>query len=253
MIRKITTIVAMLAFANCAFAQNQQVDQAREKIQRWVETRQVISKERADWRVQKESLESNRELLGLELAELERRLSELEGNESAADTQRAALTEEKQSLDAATESVRQSVANLELQIRELAKMFPQPFTTLVDPLMRRIPEDPYRPGRMTLGERLPNIVGILQQAARFNSTIHLFRETVDYQGRELQVDVLYWGMGIAYFVDAQNTYAGYKSPSRNGWQTVEMPEVASQIRLLVDMYQRRNPNIQFVDVPVSIN
>jgi hypothetical protein len=254
MIRNITPIVAVLALANSLVAQNTQpVDQAREKIQKWVETRQVIAKERADWKVQKETLGSTKELLQQELADLEVKLADLQGNESSADAKRAELTEEKLGLDAATDAVRQKVAAMEVRIKDMSKLFPTPLLNMVDPLMKRIPEDPYRPGRQTVGERLPTIVGVLQQAAKFNSTLHHFTETVPYEGKELQVDVIYWGMSIAYFVDANNTFAGYKVPSASGWKTVEMPEVAEQIRLLVNMYQRRTPNIEFVEIPVAIN
>ena len=54
MIRKILPVIAALAIANGLVAQSmQQVELAREKIQKWVETRQTISKERSDWKVQK--------------------------------------------------------------------------------------------------------------------------------------------------------------------------------------------------------
>jgi len=254
MIRKIIPIVAVLALANGLSAQtSQQVELARQKIQKWVETRQVISKERSDWKVQKESLLSTKDLLNQELAEVEEKLAGLSGNESAAETKRAELADEKDKLEAATGSVKGKIADLELKLKGMTKRFPEAFLQQVDPLLRRIPEDPYHPGRATVGERLPNVVGIIQAASKFNATLHLFRETVEYNGHEVQVDVLYWGMAIAYFVDQNNTYAGYKYPTDNGWVSEVKNEVAPQVRRIVDMYQRKNPNIEFVDVPVSIN
>jgi hypothetical protein len=254
MIRKIIPIVAAMVLASSLSAQtSQQVELARQKIQKWVQTRQVISKERSDWRVQKESLVSTKELLEQELKEVEEKLANLSGNESAADARRAELTEEKEGLESATSSVRNRLADLEVMVRNISKRFPEAFLQQIDPLLRRIPEDPYRPGRATVGERLPNIVGIIQAAGKFNSTLHLFRETVPVEGLELQVDVLYWGMGIAYFVDQNNTYAGYKYPTDSGWKSQVMVEIAPQVRQIVDMYQRKNPNIEFVSLPVAIN
>ena len=254
MIRKIIPIVAAMAFVSGLNAQtSQQVELAREKIQEWVQTRQVISKERTEWKVQKESLLSTKELLEQELAEVEEKIANLSGNESAADAKRAELTEEKENLEAATGSVKDKLADLEIQLKGITKRFPEAFLQQIDPLLRRIPEDPYRPGRATVGERLPNVVGIIQAASKFNSTLHLFRETVQHDGKEVQVDVLYWGMAIAYFVDQNNTYAGYKTPGTDGWESTVMPEIAMQVRDVVDMYQRKNPNIEFINVPVSIN
>lgn len=254
MIRKIIPIVAVMVIANGLVAQSaQQVELAREKIQKWVETRQVISKESSDWKVQKESLLSTRELLQQELEGLDSSLADLEGNESAADTKRAELTEEKQNLSAATDSVKAKIADLEIQVKELVKLFPENFVTLIDPILRRIPEDPYKPGKATVATRLPNIVGVVQQAAKYNDTLHFYNETVEVGGKEIQVDVIYWGLAVAYFVDTANTYAGYKYPTKGGWKTQEMNEVAPQIRKLVDIYQGKTTAIEFVEVPVAIN
>ena len=54
MIRKIIPVMALFAATHVVVGQSlQQVDAARDKLQKWVETRQVISKERADWILQK--------------------------------------------------------------------------------------------------------------------------------------------------------------------------------------------------------
>ncbi len=254
MIRKITPAVVALLLASGLVAQSaQDVELAREEIQKWVETRQVISKERSEWKVQKESLLSTKELLQQELEGLIEDLDKLEGGESAADSARAELTEEKQNLTAATDSVKQKVADLEVKIKEVVKTFPEALKTQVDPLVRRIPENPYQPGRLSVGERLPNIVGIIQTANKYNSSIYFYNETVEHDGRKIQVDILYWGLAIAYFVDQQNTYAGYKYPTNDGWETVEMSEAAAEIRSLVDMYQGKDQNIRFNRVPAAIN
>ena len=258
MIRKIIPIVAVMALVNGLSGQSsQQVELARAKIQKWVETRQTISKERTEWKVQKESLLSTKELLSQELADVEEKLANMSGNQSAADEKRAELTETKQNLEAATGSVKEKIADLEYAIKTMSPRFPEAFKTQIDPLLRRIPEDPYNPGRATLGERLPNVVGILQAASKFNGTLHLFRENVSLEENgqkiEKQVDVLYWGMGIAYFVDQENTYAGFKVPGANGWTSKVDTSIAADVRKIVDMYQRANPNIEFVDIPVSIN
>jgi hypothetical protein len=254
MIRTIIPVVALAALANSAFAQNaDQTDIAREKIQKWVETRQVISKETADWKVQKESMQNTLELLKQEMQSLETRMKEIGDTASQADVRRSELTDQKNKLSAATDSVRIAVADLEDQIKQILPMFPDALRTLIDPLVRRMPADSLKPGKLTLGERLPNVVGILNQANKFNTTIHYFSEIVKLSdGTEKQVNVLYWGLGIAYFVDQTGEYAGYKYPTKDGWKAQEMPEIAVQVRSLVDMYQRKNPNIEFVSVPVVI-
>ena len=254
MIRKILPIVAIIAIANGLFAQNsERIAEAREGIQKWVETRQVISKERSDWTIQKDYLLSSKALLEEGLVGIQEKLDALANEESVADTKRAKLKEQKDALDAATGSVKAKIGTLEVQLRGIINYFPDVLKTQIEPLIRRIPEDPMNPGRMTISERLMNIVGIVQQANKFNGTPQLYPETVQFSGEEIQVDVLYWGMGIAFFVDQKGQYAGYKYPTADGWKSMEMDGYAANIRELIDMYQRKNPEILFVEVPVAIN
>ena len=254
MIRKILPIVAIIAIANGLFAQNsERIAEAREKIQKWVETRQVISKERSDWTIQKDYLLSSKALLDEGLVSIQEQLAALEGEGTVADTARTKLTEEKDALDAATGSVKSKIGTLEVQLRGIIKYFPEVFKKQIEPLIRRMPEDPMNPGRTTISERLMNILGIVQQANKFNGTPQLYPETAQFGGEEIQVDVLYWGMGIAFFVDQKGQYAGYKYPTADGWKNMEMDEYAAKIRELIDMYQRKSPEILFVEVPVAIN
>lgn len=254
MIRKLLPFVAVLAAAPSIFGQSaQQVELAREKIQKWVETRQTISKERSEWRTQEETLNYTKDLLAQELEDLESRLAELGDSESVADQERAKLTAQKNELDAATESVKAAVADMEVKLKALIDSFPPKFVELIDPLVRRLPEDPYRPGNLSLGQRLANVVGILQQASKFNQTIHFVNDTVEYDGKLIQVDMVYWGLGMAYFVDQNNTYAGIKYASSNGWQTDVLTDQAETIRLLIDNYQRKTSQPTYVGVPVKIN
>ncbi len=254
MIRKITPVTALLLIAYGAIAQsNEQVEMAREKLQQWVETRQIISKERADWKVQEESLRATKELLEFELEDVNASLSSLTEDASAADTQRAELTDQRNQLDQATDSVKLAVANLEVQIKEMLPRFPDFFRTKIDPLVQRMPKDPYNPGKLSIGQRLPNVVGIISQANKDNSQPHFVNEDVTLDdGTQLQVDVLYWGLGIAYFVDKANAYAGYKYPSSDGWVAEIQSEAALSIRALMDIYQRRNTEVEFIEVPAVI-
>ena len=100
---------------------------------------------------------------------------------------------------------------------------------------------------------MQNIVGILSQANKFNNTITLTSETRTVNsGKEVQVNTLYWGLAMAYYVDASGEYAGISYPTANGWQTSLIEGVGSQIKQLIGVYEGENA-IQFVKIPAQIH
>ena len=99
---------------------------------------------------------------------------------------------------------------------------------------------------------MQNIVAMLNEADRFNSAISMaieFRK--DAGGKERQVQVVYLGLGQAYFVDQNNTIAGTGLPGLEGWVWSLNNDLATKIRKVIDIYENRRP-AEFVSVPVEI-
>ncbi|MDP4880188.1 MAG: DUF3450 domain-containing protein, partial [Opitutales bacterium] len=125
---------------------------------------------------------------------------------------------------------------------------PAPLVNKIKPLIRRLPDDPANT-ELSLGERVQNIVGILSQADKFNTTITMTSEsrTID-GGKTIEVRTLYWGLAAAYYVDASGEYAGIGKPSKDGWEWPQIKDAGPQIKKLLDVYEG-SEDIQFVEVP----
>ena len=80
----------------------------------------------------------------------------------------------------ATAAIDGSIQQLEVQIKRVVKILPTPLVEKIKPLIRRLPEDSAHT-KLSLGERVQNIVGILSQADKFNATI-----TQTSESRELE-------------------------------------------------------------------
>lgn len=224
----------------------------RDVLDRWVETNQIISQENADWRVEQSILEDTKGLLSSELERLNKTLEDLEATATAADEERSKLADEKEKLTAASAVVESNIGGLETQMKAIVKTLPQPLVEKIKPLMRRLPDDPNNT-KLSLGERVQNIVGILSQADKFNTTITLSNESREIaEGKVVQVTTLYWGLAMAYFVDNSGSYAGLGTPSAEGWEWNEVPGAGAQIKQLLDIYEGTE-EIQFIAVPASIN
>jgi septal ring factor EnvC (AmiA/AmiB activator) len=229
-----------------------QIEDTRNVLGEWVETRQIISQERSEWQTEKAILTDTVDLLSNELERLEQQIADLEASATVADEERAELTAQRDALSAGSNAVLQNIGELEIQLREIAAQLPAPLVDKIKPLTRRLPDAPENT-KLSLGERVQNVVGILSQAGKFNSTMTLTSETQELDnGKRIQVSTLYWGNAIAYFVDDSGAYAGYGTPGDDGWEWTQLDEAGAAIRELLAVYDGSSDSIKFVEVPARI-
>jgi septal ring factor EnvC (AmiA/AmiB activator) len=232
-------------------AQNK-VSETRDVLDQWVETRQITSKEKTDWRTEKSILGDTVTLLNNELERLNKSLEDLEASATAADEDRSELAGEKETLTKASTVVVNNIGALETQLKVIIKSLPEPLINKIKPLIRRLPEDP-ADTKLSLGERLQNIVGILSQADKFNTTLTQTSESREIEGGKIvEVRTLYWGLAMAYYVDASGQYAGIGYPGADGWEWPRIEDKGAEIKRLIDVYEGTE-DIQFVEVPARIN
>lgn len=232
-------------------AQNK-VTETRDVLEKWVETRQIISEEKSEWRAEKSILGDTVTLLSNQLERLNKSLEDLEASATAADEDRSELTAEKERLASASSVVEGNIGALETQLKTIIKSLPAPLVDRIKPLIRRLPDDP-SDTKLSLGERVQNIVGILSQADKFNTTLTETSESREIEsGKIVEVRTLYWGLAMAYYVDASGEYAGIGFPGADGWEWPRLEGKGAEIKRLIDVYEGTE-EIQFVEVPARIN
>jgi septal ring factor EnvC (AmiA/AmiB activator) len=235
-----------------ALSGQNKITETRDVLDQWVETRQLISEEKADWKVEKSILSDTVQLLSSELERLEKALADLEASATAADEDRTRLAAEKETLTAASAVVLNNIGALETQLKAILQTLPEPLINKIKPLIRRLPDDPAET-KLSLGERVQNIVGILSQADKFNTTLTETSESREMpSGKVVEVRTLYWGLAIAYYVDASGEYAGIGYPGAGGWDWPQIEGAGPEIKKLIDIYEGSG-EIQFVEVPARIN
>ena len=249
--KKINFLIAISIATSLPTIADESIENTRSVLEQWVETQQIISKEKTSWRTEQAILQDTQSLLSHELDRLNSAIDDLEASASAADADRSNLTEEKESQLAAANVVKSNIGSLETKLKEIVKTLPEPLVEKIKPLIRRLPQDSNNT-KLSLGERVQNIVGILSQADKFNTTITLSNESREISdGKVIQVTTLYWGLAGAYFVDNAGSYAGIGKPGSNGWEWSQVEGVGAQIKQLLDIYEGTE-EIQFVDLPASV-
>ncbi|MFO0963948.1 MAG: DUF3450 family protein [Phycisphaerales bacterium] len=226
------------------------LEETRLTLSKWIETQQIISKERNDWQQARDVLLGRVDLVGKEVAALKERIAQSESAIAEAGKKRDELLQEKSKLIVVTDQLRTAVVAMEGRLRELAKQLPEPVAAKVQPLMQRIPTDP-GDTRVTVAERYQNVLGILNELNKANSEI-----TVAYEIRTLadgvssEVQVVYVGLAQAYFLSPSGE-AGIGRPSPEGWKWEPAPNAAEAIAMTLEIIQgKRTPS--FVPLPVTI-
>lgn len=221
-------------------------------LDQWVETQQIISETKNNWDLEKSILLDSESFLANESARLDAVLKSLDETATAADQERIEMTDEKETLQAAFAVVEGKIAELETKVRAAIETFPEPLIERIQPLIRRLPADSSAT-KLTIGERVQNIVGILSQADKFNGTITHTSESREIgDGRIIEVRTLYWGLGGAYFVDAEGDYAGVGYIEENEWKWSPVEGSGPRIKRLLEVYEGIG-KIQFVEVSARID
>lgn len=236
--------------AACAETGNK-LTETRSALEKWVETRQLVSKTRSDWQTDKETIEQSIALFERELKGVEEQMAKLSTNNSQAEKERL---QTEAAIKAANESLRPAEkfgADFQSQLMKFVPQLPQPLQDILKPLLARLPADPTST-TMKATERIQVIVGILNEIDKFNSAVTIFSEKrKNTSGAEVAVETVYVGLGGAYFVNDAGDFAGVGTPGTNGWDWTVKSDIASAVREVIRIY-RAERTAQFVGLPATI-
>lgn len=226
------------------------LESTRLTLSKWIETQQIISKERKDWQQGKEILVARLDLVKKEVASLEEKNQQAGSSVAEANKKRTDLLAENDLLKAAGAQLTTAVTGMEDQVRRLYKTLPEPIQTKLQPLYQRIPEDPAKT-RASVAERFQNVLGILNELNKANNEI-----TVSYEvhtlanGKPSEVKAIYVGLAQAYYVSATGE-AGIGRPGTDGWKWEPSKSAARDVMMALDILQGKH-SPAFVPLPVKL-
>lgn len=226
-------------------------EETKSTVTQWAETENLISKEQNDWQKEKAILEDLARMLEAERETLNAKIEATEESATEADKKREEIVARKESLEEASDVIRNNLEGLEESVRDLLPFLPENYVDSIRPLVRQLPEKG-KPTQLSLSIRLRNVIGILSQANKFDNVISLETETRDFEGlQSKQVKTIYFGFAIAYYSDATGEKAGYGYPTQGGWMWEEAPDYGEEILNMISMYEK-GKQADFVKLPVVI-
>jgi len=228
------------------------IDSTRETIAKWVETKQLISKEKSEWISGKDILGERVRLAEAETIAVKDKLKEIELAVAEAQKKRDELSVENEKLKTTGEKVKTRIIALEKKLRPLLKMYPDPLKEKLKPILSRFPEDSEK-STASLAERLQNVLGLVDQANAFNSTITSVKELRTFpDGSRAEVTTVYLGLAQAYYTNSDGTLAGVGHPGPDGWTWTPDNGHAKKILAAVHILEGKQKVATFIDLPVKI-
>ena len=228
------------------------IEATRETLTKWVETKQLISKEKSDWASGKDILEDRVRLAEAETTTVRDKLKEISAAVAEAQKKRDELAAQNDKLKATAEKSKAMVIAAEKKLRPLLPQLPEPLREKLKPIIARFPEDSEK-STASMAERLQNVLGILDQASAFNSTVASVKELRTFpDGTRAEVTTVYLGLSQAYYTNREGTLAGIGHPGPDGWMWKPDNANGKKILLAVHILEGKEKGATFIDLPVKI-
>lgn len=246
----------MAAPVLCQDAENSPTEELRLSVVRWVEVMTSVQQEENDWKRDKEVLQNYKGGLEVEINDIKEQIASAETRKLGAD---------KASLDKVAERDLYLVARDELSatVRKHEELLTKqlgilPAALSAEPKVAQAIEDLARDFALPadqrdtrVSKRLLNLITLVSEAEKFQQTVHIRPELhKDKSGREYNMQVIYFGLAVAYAINEDNSLALTGRPGPDGWTFEEVPALATDIRSLIAATTGEQ-DAAFIQLPVS--
>lgn len=200
----------------------------------------------SEWSWQRETLGASIEAVEQRVRTLEQKGELLEAKFAVEERQIDNLADEVAQVRAMYEKVDTQLSEVAAEVVGMVQWFPPRLARAVELPCQTLADPDLSPG-----ERMQHIVTVWSRCLQFNRSITYSEETLslESEGKERLMDVIYWGTSHAYALDRDSSAAYLGYPAEAGWKWEATPAIAAAVEKVIAIYQDR-ADPQFVSVPV---
>ena len=214
-------------------------EELRTSVREWVETMRKIQQEENDWSRDQEVLQGYREGLGKEIEDLKEQIARARTRREGADMQSLDKVAERDRYAAAQDELARLLRTMEEGLAAKLALFPAPLreqakvAVAIETLQNSLHLPPDKQSQ-DISKRLFNATELLAEIEKFQQQVHVHTELrKDSLGREFKMQMVYFGLAMAYGVNEDGSFAVTGRPAADGWKFQEHKELATKIRGLV--------------------
>lgn len=236
---------------NLPQGKKRQVEEVRAMLEKLLETKKLIAKEKMNWKISQELLQERLELKKGEIMVLQKKIKDLERNSKDMIAKKEKIVSKKIEIDEAWNVFELALPRIEKKILKILPKFPLTLQKKVMDLSDKINlESTKKRGKVEV--RYLHLLGLLSEINRFNSEVTSSLEIVENDdGDKVEVETVYLGLGQGYFVSKKKDFAGVGYPEKGRWVWKTEKGLASQIYKTISILKNKGL-AQFVSLPVTI-
>lgn len=246
--------LGLLAFGPGATAQDDvdPIDEIRTMHQEYVELRSQISKEKAQAAETEQFLRDRIALVEQQIQIAREAAEESKGETAKTADSIAKLEQENESLKAATASLEEIIWGLERDALAIRAWMPEKLKEQTSTLAIQIPATEEAAESLKLYGRFIQLVALLNQIDKFNTSIQLVPEERKDGTDGVAVTAMYIGISAAYCANGAGTKAWVGTPSAEGyqWTPVSTEEEAAVILKAITIAEGKGTP-EFVELPFT--
>lgn len=244
-------MIMIVAVASAGLTQAQQLDETKEALSKWVETRKLISEEKQKWELEREILGDRIDLVRNERDTLKTKINETQGLITEADKKREDLVEEKDALKNASATLVNRIFTLEREVLNLLPTLPEPVQERIRPLSQRIPKTAETD--LSLSERYQNVIGIINELNKGAGEITVVSEVKKLSdGSTAEVQTMYIGYAAGYSCNNNGDVAFVGMPTAEGWKWEQDNSIAQTVADSISILKNEKV-AAFMPLPVSVD
>lgn len=253
----IALLSGLLTHAPAQEEGSSQTSKLKNSVREWIETMREIQREEDSWDQDQQLLNDQREALRTEIDQLTKQVEEAKVRKESVAQESLDQVKKRDALVEAKELMETEVRELEESIVGKLAAFPPALAEdpRVKELMAQVRKDVTLQGdeaKTGLTKRLNNVLNLLAEAEKWQQTVHLKPElhtTAD--GKKLNMNVVYFGLAIAYAVDEEGVYGMVGMPTDEGWKFEESNELAPVILEMVNVLNG-DADAKFINLPINL-
>jgi hypothetical protein len=223
-----------------------QSDVAKELIRQWIHTEKQLSDEQETWKQEKAHISELLELYEKELKLLNEELATVQSVELA-DEKKQKLEKQIQQDDEKRKQLRTFLLRQKPRIIALIKKFPQPLQDQISETVDVLNSPEIDSSARDL---LMPMLSVVEAGNSFNAGVFRTSQKVVIGADEWQAEVMYLGLGRAYFWVGQK--AGVGSPSANGWQWKRDDAQLKEIKKAMSVFDKTTQP-ELIKLPLKVN
>jgi len=241
----------LLSFCCTTFAaETAKLSSLEALVEQWVNLRKEIAQEQQSRIKQKNQWQQEISLLTQESKLLDEQIAVADRFKAGSADKVAADLERKKMLRKSLNDAEDVINSLTATISEIIAKIP---SSLLSENLKAISENGENSiKKLPVTKRLQIMVTTLSEIEKLENNSHTVSEIIDIDNSRREMDVVYLGLACGFAVSADNSIAAIGSPDTKGWMWKATPEIAAEIRKLVDIKNHKLPP-QLVTLPINGN